>query len=263
MGVEQAKLYAHYMDRANINQRNAMVKAAVQSAYLRNVCCDPATCEQNGDGKTTGITPVVQSNFNPKLVSILELVTEILARKEQVVVVSSRKGFTQEVANRLTLAKVPYSRIDSATPTKNHTYESSKFKNGTTPVMLMGIKCAEGHSYDNCSNLIISSLEYSYGVFNQAQGRVDRLLSKGSKIYCVLHKASIEEVMFDNVATKGDSAAICLEGKRVPRLWKPADISEVLADSITAFDSATTEDEATCENKWEILRKKLEIGYRS
>ena len=262
MGVEQSKLYAHYMDRGNINQKSSMARAAVQSAYLRNICCDPATCEQNGDPNNPK-PPYVSSNFNPKVVSILELVSEMLARKEQVVVVSSRKGLTQEIANRLELAKIPYSRIDSTVSTKTHTFESKKFKDNKTAVMLMGIKCAEGHSYDNCKNLIISSLEYSYGSFNQAQGRVDRLLSKGAKIYCILHKASIEEVMFDNVATKGDSAAICLKGERIPRLWKPADISEILADSITAFDGAVTEDETTCEAKWSILQKKLELGYRS
>lgn len=256
-GVEQAKLYAHYMDRKNIASTNAMVKAAVQGSYLRNICCDPATCDQNGDG--TDKTPMVKSNFNPKLISTLELVTEILAAREQVVIVSARQGFNNEIASRLEEARIPYGRIDSTIPTRQHSRESAEFKQGKTRVLLMGIKCAEGHSFDQCRNLIITSLEYSYGSFDQALGRVDRLMSKGARIRCVLHRASIEEVMFDTVATKGESADICLKGKRVPRLWKPADISEILAESITAFDDAATEDEGTCEQKWEILKTKMEL----
>jgi len=256
-GVGQAKLYAHYMDRANIASTSAMVKAAVQGSYLRNICCDPATCEQNGDG--TDRTPFVKSNFNPKLISTLEVTTEILAAREQVVIVSARQGFNNELAKRLEEARIPYGRIDSTIPTRSHSREANDFKQGKTRVLLMGIKCAEGHSFDNCRNLIITSLEYSYGSFDQALGRVDRLMSKGAIIRCILHKASIEEIMFDTVATKGESSDICLKGKRVPRMWKPADISEILAESITAFNDAATEDEGACEEKWEILKTKMEM----
>lgn len=255
-GVDQAKLYAHYMDRANI-AGNARVRAAVQGSYLRNICCDPATCDQNGDG--TDKTPFVASNFNPKLISTLEVITEILAAREQVVVVSARQGFNNELAARLDEARIPYGRIDSTIPTRQHSRESNDFKQGKTRVLLMGIKCAEGHSFDQCRNLIVTSLEYSYGSFDQALGRVDRLMSKGAIIRCILHKASIEEIMFDTVATKGESSDICLKGKRVPRMWKPADISEILAESITAFDDAATEDEGACEQKWEILKTKMEM----
>ena len=73
--------------------------------------------------------------------------------------------------------------------------------------MFMGIKCAMGHSFPDCPNLIIGSLEYSYGSLHQAKGRVDRVNSKKpATVYCVLNSASIEELMFDVVATKQDSA---------------------------------------------------------
>jgi hypothetical protein len=106
--------------------------------------------------------------------------------------------------------------------------------------------------------MIIGSLEYSFGSLEQARGRVDRVNSKRpATIYCVLHKHSIEEVMFDVVATKQDSATICLRGQRVPRQFKPVDLSEVLATSITNFKQDGAQEEAECEKLWPTLRQSM------
>lgn len=246
MGSQQTQLYAHFMNRGNIPAKNPLVRARMQMTYLRNVCADPAGFTHGG--------PKVNSNFNPKTVAILELCRDIINRGEQVVIVCARKGQTNTIHTNLKDAGILVSRIDSTVPAEQHSYQSNLFKSKRTQVNLMGIKCAMGHSYHECPNMIIGSLEYSCGSLEQARGRIDRVNSKYDRtIYCVLHKHSIEAVMFDIVATKSDSATICLQGRRVPRDYHPVDMSEVLAMSITGFKDIGM-DEQLCQDQWPKLR---------
>jgi hypothetical protein len=249
MGAEQSKLYAHFLDRANIPAKNALVRARKQTQWLRNICADPAGFRHGG--------PKVSSNFNPKTAAILELTHEILSRKEQVVIVCARIGQTQSIYDALTESGVRVSRIDSTVPVAQHTLESSRFKKKQASVLIMGIKCAMGHSYDDCQNLIIGSLEYAPGPKHQAEGRIFRVNSKHDvTIYCVLHKLSLEETMFETVSVKQDAATICLHGQRVPREFKPVDSGEVLAKAITDYRDIGVS-EAKCEEQWPKLRTAL------
>jgi SNF2 family DNA or RNA helicase len=250
MGREQAKLYQHFLDRGNIDCKNALVRARKQIAYLRGICADPHGFEYGG--------PPVRSNFNPKTIAILELTRDILAKGKQVVIVNARKGQTNTIQMKLQDAGIPVARIDSTVPAAQHSHQANLFKSGRVRVMLMGIKCAQGYSFEKCSYLIIGSLEYSSGSKNQAEGRVFRVNSKDPiTTYCVLHQHSIEEIIFDVVATKQDAATICLHGERVPREYKPLDMDEVLADSIKRFELNGQPVEFDCESKWPMLRASL------
>lgn len=249
MGKEQSKLYAHYLNRGNIPARHPLVRARKQVAWLRNICADPA-----GFTHGTVHTPKVGSNMNPKVIAILELTRDILREGEQVVIVNSRLGLTNTLQQRLVEAGVPIARIDSTT-TSQHAYQSNLFKRGKARVMLMGIKCAAAYSFDQCKYLIIGSLEYSPGPLNQASGRIDRVTNAVEKaIYCILHKDSIEEIMFDVVATKDDAATICLKGQRTPREFKPVDPGEILATALDRFDLSGSRPEQDCESEWPKLR---------
>ncbi|MEW6303779.1 MAG: SNF2-related protein [Verrucomicrobiota bacterium] len=250
MGKEQAKLYGHCLHRGNIPASNALVRARKQIAWLRNICADPAGFMKGGND-----VPRVSSNLNPKTVAILELVREILEREEQVVIVCSRLGQTNTLQHRLVDAGVPLARIDSTISPSQHAQQANWFKRGRARVQLMGIKCAMGYSFPDCPNLIIGSLEYSFGPFHQAKGRIDRVNSRWPRrIYCILHQQSIEETMFDAVAAKEDAATICLKGRRVPRDFQPVEIGELLAKSITAFTGERATSEAECELRWPALR---------
>jgi hypothetical protein len=226
----------------------------------------------------------VPSNYNPKTIAILELVRDILERGEQVLIVCARVGQTDELERRLTEAfnlvagmrsvasltssrdpmeRVPtvptqIARIDSTMPPDRQSAESARFKRGEARVLLMGIKCAKAFSYESCPNAIIGSLEYSYGSLHQAKGRVWRVNSvKPVTIYCVLHKATIEETMFDIVSTKQDAATICLHGQRVPRDFQPVDLNKVLAQSrlvTEGTDLTRLENELDRERTWPALR---------
>jgi hypothetical protein len=252
-GEQQAKLYAHYLNRGNIPASHPLVRARKQIAWLRAICADPAGFDKGGEH-----TPKVNSNMNPKLVATLELVRDIIKRGEQVVIVSSRIGLTNSIQAKLRDCGVPLSRIDSTIQPHQHAAQANLFKSGRSLVHLMGIKCAMGYSFSDCPNEIVTSLEYSYGSLHQAKGRVDRVNSKQrANIYCLLFSGSIEETMFDVVATKADAATICLHGKRIPREFKPVDIGEVLAKSMTDFNSANFTSEIECERQWPALRQSI------
>lgn len=259
-GKEQTKLYQFWLNRRNYvpEFRNPLTIAQVQSSRLRGVCAAPASLDY-----TRGMC---KSNFNPKTVTILQLIRDCLRRGEQVVVVSARVAQSAALARRLSEAGIPIARIDSSVPPDLHTAEANRFKKGEARVMLMGIKCAQGHSFDQCPNLIIGSLEWSYGTLHQAKGRVWRLTSwKPVRIWCVLHKNTIEELLFDRVALKQDAATLCLHGKRVPRDFKTLDPSEILAEHIVDYDAGNGEvlSESECESQWPDLRRQLVMANGS
>ena len=248
-GKSQEKLYALYADRRNIPVGNPLMAAMTQHTYLRGVCSEPATCQFN--------TGVVQSNFNPKVVSALEIASKCFGRKEQIMFVASRCGQLDELQKRLEEANVKCSRIDSTS--KHHARQAQDFKDGKTHVMLMGIKMAQAFSFDQCSNLAILSLEWSYGAKHQAMGRVYRVTSKNPiNVWCILNENSVEEVMFDRVANKADAATLCLRGERVPNVGDVVDASEVIADHLINYRSnGKVLPEEDCEKQWDGLKKHI------
>lgn len=269
LGKEQQMLYAYWLDRGNYVREfdSPLTIALVQLTRLRGTCAAPATVDYNSiKDPETGkiIRRVCTSNFNPKTIAILELIRECLQRGEQAVTVSARVDQSDAIAQCLVDAGIPISRIDSTVPAHLHTAEANRFKRGDARVMLMGIKCAQGHSFDQCPNLIIGSLEWSYGSLHQAKGRVWRLTSrKPVKVWCVLHQNTIEELLFDRVALKQDAATICLQGKRVPRDFMPLDSSEVLGEHVVNYDKGDGEiqSEAECESQWPALKRALVLSY--
>ena len=256
MGKEQTRLYGHFLDRANIPASNPLVRARKQTAWLRNICTDPAGFRHGG--------PKVFSNLNPKVITILELTRDCLARGEQVVIINSRLGITSTIHEKLCEAGVSIARIDSTLDADQHSGQANLFKEGKARILLMGIKCAAAYSFDDCDNLIIGSLEFSPGPLNQAKGRIDRLVNKKIKnIYVILHKNSLEEMQHDTVGVKDDAATICLRGKRVPRDFVPMGASDVLAKAVQRFDLSAGTPETECEKGWPELRKRITAALQT
>lgn len=269
LGSAQAKLYGLFTNRGNIQftkakkKVNPLTRALMQSAILRGICADPKGWSKD-DVETSANTPkeyVVRSNFNAKCITILQLIGERLAAGEQVVVVNARVGQTDELARRLESAGITYGRIDSRVVPGQHAEQAALFKTKQVPVLFMGIKCAQAYSFDQCTNLIVGSLEWSYGTLNQALGRVYRLTSpKTVKVWVVLHSNSIEEALYDRVAQKKDAATLCLHGERMPTDFKTFDPEEVLAQHLIDLrDKAKQKNrcEVECENEWPVLLSSL------
>ncbi len=256
MGKEQARLYAYYLDRGNIPASNALVRARKQTQWLRNICADPAGF-RHGDART----PKVHSNMNPKVVATLELVRDILAQKEQVLIISARLGLTNTIQEKLFDAGARLARIDSTMTPDHHAAQANLFKEKKADVLLMGIKCAMAYSFPQCKYIIVIGIEFSPGPLTQCLGRIDRVNSRpGVTAYIILHKHSLEEIMWDTVAQKDDAATICLRGKRIPRNFKPVDPGEILAQSIEHFDTTGATPEPDCEAQWPELRKRIKAA---
>lgn len=261
-GKQQMALYSHNLQIKNIPFKMAKTKYGVQMMYLRGICADPKGREYRSSADTI---PKVRSNFNPKIMAALEKIADCIERGEQVIHVAAFVPQNGEIAERLDEAGIAYSRIDSTTGNR-HAEEANAFKRGDTQVMLMGIKCAQAHSFKDCRCLIIGSLEWSYGSFNQAMGRVFRLNSpKDVEVFVILHKDSIEEMMFDRLATKRDAATIVLHGQPIPRDFKSVTASEVFAEHVTTFDEdAETEDEEETERaEWPGIKTRLEASGKN
>lgn len=260
VGKEQARLYGYWLERAHYRPefKDPLTIAGVQMSRLRGVCTAPASLDY-----TRGMC---KSNFNAKIVTTLEIIRDCLRKGQQVVHVASRVDQNAELARRLSQAGIAIARIDSTVKAELHTAEANRFKRGDARVMLMGIKCAQGHSFEACPNLIVGSLEWTPGTLHQAKGRVWRLNSPiPVKVWVILHKNTIEEVLFDRVATKQDAATLCLHGRRVPRDYKQLDVDEILAEHVVDYDAANGEilSETECETQWPALCKQLVIANRT
>ena len=232
MSAEQEAMYSHYLDFENVPAVGSQLYC-VQMQYLRGACASPT------EGKHAENYPdvLVPSPFNQKILATLQVVLSCIQNNEQCVVVYARKGQANEIQSRLHSAGITTSRIDSTT--KHHSRESNYFKQGRSQVMLMGILCAQGYSFNQCSNLVISSLDWSYGKFNQALGRVFRLNSaKDANIYSILIKDSIEEMIYDRLITKEDTATICLRGERRPRNVKEVSEDDLIAEHLFEWKSS-------------------------
>ena len=262
MGAEQMALYAKYINRKMFvpkdmpkkerrEKQNALMAAALrQTNALRSICASP---KDGFKGLKDEDAEICTSNFNPKIVTALEIVKQNLDKGEQTVIVYARTGQGNELASRLAHAGVKYSRIDGTS--KKHAIESSQFKKGETKVMLMGIACAQAYSFENCSNLIVTSLDWGYGTLYQALGRIYRLNSpRECNVYVLLFENTIEEAIFDRVSTKQDAATLCLHGKRIDKDYKQMDASEVLAEHIISFtNNGRAKPESQCELEWDKL----------
>jgi SNF2 family DNA or RNA helicase len=262
MGQEQMQLYAKYLNRKVFipkdlpkrekkEKQRAMLTAALrQTNALRSICASP---RDTFAGLREEDSEICTSNFNPKIITILQMLNENIDKGEQTVVVYSRTGQGNEIASRINQAGIRYGRIDSTRG--KHAMQASQFKKKEFPILLMGINCAQAYSFENCPNLIVASLDWGYGSLYQALGRVHRLNSpKECNIHVILFENTIEEAIFDRVATKQDAATLCLHGKRVDRDYKQMEASEILADHIINFDeNGESRPESSCELEWNTL----------
>lgn len=254
-GTQQEKLYRHYLNTKNMVGK-AKGNALAQQTFLRDVCCEPLSLSK----KTKGVPwpGLVGSALNPKLMAMLDITRERLELGEQVLIVCSRINQSDEIHRRLKAAGVPCSRMDSTA--KDVAAEARAFKKGKTRVCLMGIQMAVGHSFSNCPNLVIGSLEWTYSAKIQAMGRVWRMNSPVSvRVWCILNRDSVEELMFDKVATKEDAATLCLYGRRQPHVDVHVDASSITAEHIINYQvsGGKTISETQCEKEWQVLEKRI------
>jgi len=250
MTEQQRKNYAHYMDPGNVVCKDPKFRYGIQLNILRSACANPATAKHN---------VFASSNYTPKIAAMLETAYKHISQGEQVLMVAARRDQLDELEARLADAKISTCVINGDIEDKAK--EANDFIVGKAKVLLMSIKCAQALSFAQCRNLIIGSLEWSYGVFNQALGRVYRVNSERDiNVYVMLHKNSVEDLMFDKLGMKEDAATIALRGERVEKDVMTVDKDTILAEHVLGYDNLnldTEETEQEVEAGWSNLKDRL------
>lgn len=134
---------------------------------------------------------------------------------QQVVVVCARISQSNFIASIFEAAGVRFARIDSTTSAKKHSSMAAAFKRGDIEAMILGIKCAYGHSFDRCQNILVGSLEWDRGTANQAVGRCYRVTTKlpvFARFYCL--RGTIDGRQLNDVCLKEHAANDALYGER-------------------------------------------------
>lgn len=208
----------------------------------RDICADPYGFSQSGhDFESDGVTP--------KLVTTLGLIRKLVVDGgEQCVVLSARVKFTSLLVEFVERMGLSYSRIDSGVLAAKQAAQAKRFKSGESRVLFMGNRCAQAHSFPHCPNLIVASLEYSYGPLVQGFGRVDRINSvRPPTFYVVLHSNSIEETIFERVGMKKDAATLALHGEMLPSEYVPMSAENYFAEVFDSLDfRAVSTSKADC-----------------
>ena len=208
------------------------------------------------------------SSYVPKLAATLQLIREILERREQVVVFSAFNDPLDTLSRRLREAEVAHLQLDGRTGQQQRGILAAQFKLGrvdpsSIPVLLAGVECmAEGHSFHRCNNVILIAYSWAYDKFKQALDRVHRMNSEQPvNVYVVLCNGTIDRKLESLVQEKTDSVELALDGRLIGERTEEVSLAELLEIARQEFDPATSSvDEAAIQVAWPALRGQLRIA---
>jgi hypothetical protein len=120
----------------------------------------------------------------------------------------------------------------------------AKFKVGRT---------GEGHSFENCSHLILPALSYAYDENEQFIHRIWRLNSPGPvTIHPIVMRGSIDEKLHEIFMEKADASNLAIDGRLFTEPDQDIDLERVLLETIQAFNHAEDSvDEQELILQWE------------
>jgi superfamily II DNA or RNA helicase len=190
MGRDDRELYDRQAHRRC--HPNPAVATRLRMSAQRNVCCSPSLINR------------VYSDNTAKNRAIISKILDAVTHRQKVLYIGARLRQTTWIEKVLQKHGVCCARIDGSTPSNTHAAEAKVFREEPeNKVLLMGIRCAQAYSFDNCHTVIIGSLEWTYGSWDQAIGRAYRLTSRHDvEIHLYLCKNSIEEHMLETVMLK-------------------------------------------------------------
>jgi len=193
------------------------------------------------------------TSYTPKMEAILEIIRARLGEGKQVIVGSPFRDFSDRLSSFLKSAGVSCVVLDGDTDPVTRGELAQQFKRGDHSVLVAGIKAmGEGHSFENCSHLILPGLTYAYDENEQFIHRVWRLTSKHPvTIYPVIMAGSIDERLHEIFTEKAGSAAMAID-RMLHEPEAEIDFEKLLEDTIKSFDPrAVTIDEEPILNLWE------------
>jgi SNF2 family DNA or RNA helicase len=258
-GTSQQAVYRYHLDNPPVigrKSKKAMhrrVQIGVQLSMLRiaSLCPDSDTLSES----ITGVSGPRKSwtCYTPKMDAILDIVRTKLGEGKQVIVGSPYRDFSNRLDEFLKAAGVTSIVLDGDTNPAERGDLAQQFKRGQHSVLIAGIKAmGEGHSFENCSDLILSGLTYAYDENEQFIHRVWRMTSKHPvNIYPVIMSGSIDERLHEIFSEKSSSAAMAID-----RLLQDADaeidFEKLLEETISTFNpTASTIDEEKLLAAWD------------
>jgi hypothetical protein len=150
--------------------------------------------------------------------------------------------------------------LDGRTPQVRRGKNAAAFKRKEYPVLIAGMdSMGEGHSFDQCSHLIMPSITWAYDTNAQAIERVHRLTSqKPVNIYTFVTKNTIDEKLQNIFTEKSNSSDLALDGRIGKHQTHEINLAELLSSAIDSFDpEAETINESTLESTWPTVAARL------
>jgi superfamily II DNA or RNA helicase len=225
-GTAQQRTYSYALDQP-AEKASILATLGAQLAELRQAasCPDSPMLRQRSTAHT------------PKLHAILTLCADILERGEQVVIFSPYQHLSTTISDSLKSAGIKHAMLDGRTNPTRRGQLAATFKAKEFPILICGMSSmGEGHSFDQCPNLILPSVEWAYDVNAQAIERVHRLTSqKPVNIYCFVTKGTIDEKLAAVFAEKGDSSDLALDGKLSEKVTEELNLADLLNAAIENF----------------------------
>jgi SNF2 family DNA or RNA helicase len=233
-GTAQLAVYRYHLDNPPIRSKKGgralhkRVRIGMQLTLLRQAALCPRSPSlleafTGAEGPRRSWT-----DYTPKLAAIINIIQELVGDGKQVIVGSPFRDFTADLAKRLTTAELSPLILDGTISPKERGLRAAEFKARKHPVLLAGLKAmGEGHSFEQCSHLILPGLSYAYDENEQFIHRIWRLNSPGPvTIYPIITRGTIDEHLHRIFHDKSASASLALDA-RLPQSADCLDSTEI------------------------------------
>jgi superfamily II DNA or RNA helicase len=260
-GTAQQRTYQWHL--ANPPECKTPVAAiGAQLQCLRQAALCPWSASLHRPGQAYSKSAI---KWSPKVLAILHLAADLMARGEQLVIFSPFQEFSSTIKAALDDASVPSLLLDGRVKNTRRGELAAEFKARKYPVLIAGIEAmGEGHSFECAAHLVMPSLSWAYDANRQAIDRVHRLTSrKDVTIYLMITQNSIDERLAAIFQEKGDASDLALDGRLFEEDKKEVSLADLIRSATLDFDPhATTIPEESSATEWDTtLRCRLKSAF--
>ena len=150
-----------------------------------------------------------------KLERIVELVREIKARREQVVIFASLRSMVLAIAERLKQEGLKHVKITATSDVQKRLALIDEFQSDGAIALVAGTNCANrAFTITSANNVIIVNLEFSPEPTVQAEDRVHRTgQTKPVNVHYLLSENTIDQDMWELITKKGEAIQHAIDMK--------------------------------------------------
>jgi hypothetical protein len=269
-GTAQLAVYRHHLENPPLLSGRAKpvsprTRTGMQLTNLRLAALCPDS-EKLARAITAGQGPKRSwTEWTPKLFATLEIIRDCLARGKQVLVGSPFRNFSSALCSKLSEAEVSCVLLDGGTPPTQRGLLADEFKRGIHSVLVAGLKAmGEGHSFENCSELILPGLSFAYDENEQFIHRVWRINSPDPvRIHLLVLEGSIDEKLHEIYTEKGDSSDLAIDGRLFREPISNPDPVWIIREAARIFQkNVPSTDEQILIDSWETsLARQLRLAH--